>query len=131
MDQVNALHSKNCTAASGEESPLTQAQYRPFLGLLDPSWTVFENSKLRRKIVLPDFKKPLALAAQIGTMAEEQWHHPSLKLGWGLLEVEIYTHDIGGLLESDFIFAAKVDHIISLNPDFTPIGPGLSSSKKS
>ena len=42
-------------------------------------------------------------------VAEEQGHHPDIYLGWGRVEVRVWTHKINGLTESDFVFAAKVD----------------------
>ena len=41
--------------------------------------------------------------------AEEQGHHPDLHVGWGRCAVEIWTHKIDGLTESDFFLAAKTD----------------------
>ena len=49
----------------------------------------------------------------IGAMAEEQGHHPDLQLAWGKVVVEIWTHKIDGLTESDFVFAAKCDRLIA------------------
>jgi len=49
---------------------------------------------------------------RIGAMAEEQGHHPDLHVSWGRLVVEVWTHKIGGLTESDFIFAAKCDALM-------------------
>ena len=51
-------------------------------------------------------------AQRIGEMAEEQQHHPDLHVAWGRLTVDIWTHKIGGLTESDFVFAAKCDALI-------------------
>jgi len=45
----------------------------------------------------------------VGDVAEEQNHHPDLYLAWGKVRVEIWTHKINGLTESDCIFAAKAD----------------------
>ena len=45
----------------------------------------------------------------VGELAEEQGHHPDIYLGWGRVEVLVWTHKINGLTESDFVFAAKVD----------------------
>jgi 4a-hydroxytetrahydrobiopterin dehydratase len=66
---------------------------------------------LRRVLTTPDFRAALDLVNRIGALAEEVWHHPSLKLEWGRVEVEIWTHKIDGLSESDFILAAKIDQI--------------------
>ena len=55
----------------------------------------------------------LDLVDRIGALAEEQWHHPDLHLAWGKVGVEIWTHKIDGLTESDFILAAKIDRLAS------------------
>ena len=54
----------------------------------------------------------LAAVNRIGALAEEQGHHPNLYLAWGHVRVEIWTHKINGLTESDFILAAKIDEVV-------------------
>jgi 4a-hydroxytetrahydrobiopterin dehydratase len=44
-------------------------------------------------------------------LSEEQVHHPDLTISWGACRVEIWTHKINGLTESDFILAAKIENI--------------------
>ena len=44
-------------------------------------------------------------------IAEEQGHHPDIGLAWGEVKILIYTHKVNGLIESDFILAAKIDRI--------------------
>ena len=48
---------------------------------------------------------------EVGNIAEAQGHHPDIIFGWGYAKVQIFTHKIKGLVESDFILAAKVDKI--------------------
>ena len=36
-------------------------------------------------------------------------YHPDLHVGWGRCGVEIWTHKIDGLTDSDFYLAAKAD----------------------
>ncbi|MGH3607489.1 MAG: 4a-hydroxytetrahydrobiopterin dehydratase, partial [Pseudonocardiaceae bacterium] len=38
-----------------------------------------------------------------------QGHHPDLEVSWGKLAVTFTTHHAGGLTESDFVMAAKID----------------------
>jgi len=46
----------------------------------------------------------------IGKIAEQEAHHPDLHLeSYRKVWIEIWTHDIGGLSENDFILAAKID----------------------
>ena len=79
---------------------------------LVPGWTVVENHHLVRKFTFPDFLQALAATNRVGELAEEQGHHPELQLGWGHVTIEIWTHKIDGLTESDFILAAKIDEIV-------------------
>ena len=46
------------------------------------------------------FEDSMKLASKIGVLADEQWHHPELVVGFGHLDVEVWTHKINGLVES-------------------------------
>ncbi len=48
---------------------------------------------------------------KVGSIAEQEGHHPDIFFGWGYAKIKILTHAIKGLTESDFILAAKVDQI--------------------
>jgi 4a-hydroxytetrahydrobiopterin dehydratase len=74
-------------------------------------WTVEKQYHLSRTFNLPDFAQALALVNKIGALAEEEGHHPDLYLSWGVVRVELWTHKINGLTESDFILAAKIDQL--------------------
>ncbi|MFO0732089.1 MAG: 4a-hydroxytetrahydrobiopterin dehydratase [Nitrospiraceae bacterium] len=51
----------------------------------------------------------MAFANKVGAVAESEGHHPDLYVAWGKCKVEIWTHKINGLTESDFYLAAKAD----------------------
>lgn len=82
---------------------------------LDPSWKVTESGggekKLARDFSFPDFAKALSFVNQIGTIAENEGHHPDIRLSWGKVAVELFTHSIGGLSENDFIVAKKIESV--------------------
>ena len=69
---------------------------------------------LEKKFQFDDFRKALDFTVRVGEMAEEQGHHPDIFLTWGLVKVTIWTHKIDGLTESDFVFAAKSDHLVTV-----------------
>ena len=48
---------------------------------------------------------------KVGDIAETENHHPDIIFGWGYAKIKIFTHKIQGLIESDFILAAKIDKI--------------------
>ena len=88
--------------------PLTPAEIAPLLAQLD-GWEVAGEKRLLRTYPVKNFAEALALANAIGDVAEEQAHHPDLYVAWGRVRVEVWTHKIDGLTESDFVFAAKCD----------------------
>jgi 4a-hydroxytetrahydrobiopterin dehydratase len=71
----------------------------------------FEQGHLAKSYAFNDFKGALEFVNRIGAIAEEQSHHPDIYMTWGKVSVEIWTHKIDGLTESDFILAAKFDEI--------------------
>ena len=107
-----SLKEKKCVPCQGGIPPLIPDKVREFKTQISPGWELIENdSHLKIIYKFKDFAQSMELAARIGKMADEQWHHPELAVGYGHLDVEVWTHKIGGLVESDFIFCAKVDQI--------------------
>jgi len=76
-----------------------------------PLWSVMDEHHLHREFRFPDFKQALEFVNRIGTIAEEEGHHPDIALAWGKVGVTTWTHKIDGLTESDFILAAKIDRV--------------------
>lgn len=72
-----------------------------------PGWEV-RDGRLFRRWKFADFAEALAFANRVGALAEAANHHPDLKIGWGYAEIELHTHDIGGLSGADFDLAAKI-----------------------
>ena len=80
------------------------------LGQLGSGWQLtYEGARLERAYQFKDFAQALAFANAVGEIAEQEGHHPDLHVGWGRCTVEIWTHKINGLTESDFFLAAKAD----------------------
>jgi 4a-hydroxytetrahydrobiopterin dehydratase len=71
----------------------------------------FEQGHLAKSYTFSDFTGALEFVNRIGAIAEEQSHHPDIYMTWGKVSVEIWTHKIDGLTESDFILAAKFDEV--------------------
>ena len=55
----------------------------------------------------------VAFVNRLAEIAEANGHHPDLYLAWGKVRIELWTHKIDGLTESDFVMAAKFDQISS------------------
>jgi 4a-hydroxytetrahydrobiopterin dehydratase len=114
---MSALAQRECVPCRGDVPPLTREQLAPLVALIDPAWQIREVPDAKRGTILmlardyrfDDFKAAMAFAVRVGTVAEEQQHHPDLHVAWGRVGVDIWTHKIGGLTESDVVFAAKCD----------------------
>jgi 4a-hydroxytetrahydrobiopterin dehydratase len=124
---VSGLAEKTCVPCRGGVPPLTREQAAPLLRELDPGWDIGERIEPGRAVVFlhrtyrfKNFAEAMRAAVAIGEMAEAQQHHPDLHVAWGTLGVEVWTHKIGGLTESDFIFAAKCDAICAVRAKTAP-----------
>ena len=104
-----SLSEKECVPCRGGVPPLGDSDCASLLLEL-PLWQIL-GGKLAREFKFKNFKDALGLANRIGDLAESVNHHPDLHVAWGMLKVEIYTHKINGLTESDFVLAAKIDQL--------------------
>lgn len=90
---------------------MNDAEIRVLLGKLDDGWRLVAQHHLEKEYSFEDFVTALEFVNQVGSIAEEQGHHPDIYLTWGRVAVKIWTHKIDGLTESDFILAAKLDAV--------------------
>lgn len=79
---------------------------------LGNEWAVVEDHQLEKKYAFADFREALAFTNRVGELAESMGHHPDIELGWGRVKLTVWSHDAGGLTESDFIWAAKADALL-------------------
>jgi 4a-hydroxytetrahydrobiopterin dehydratase len=90
--------------------PLGEPEYAPLLAQLD-GWEVVDGHHLRKSYKFKNFKETLAFVNRVGGVAEAEGHHPDICFTWGRARIEVWTHSIDGLSESDFVLAAKVDRV--------------------
>ena len=105
------LAAKTCMPCQGGVPPLSSEKSHQLLSELHQDWSLIDNHHLQRSFCFPDFKQALDFTVKVGHIAEEQGHHPDINLRWGKVEIQIWTHKIDGLAESDFILAAKIDKL--------------------
>ena len=108
---MSELAKKDCVPCKGGVPSLKGGAIRALLAQLD-GWEVVDEHHLRKTYAFKDFVQALAFVNRVGAVAEEQGHHPDIHLTWGSVRLEIWTHKINGLTESDFIFAAKSDEAL-------------------
>jgi 4a-hydroxytetrahydrobiopterin dehydratase len=107
---AEALADKTCVPCRGGVPPLKGEELQTFSRQV-PEWQVVNEHHLHREFRFPDFKQALDFVNRVGTLAEEQGHHPDIHLTWGNAGITIWTHKVDGLTESDFILAAKINRL--------------------
>jgi 4a-hydroxytetrahydrobiopterin dehydratase len=98
---------KKCLPCEKGTPPLKGEALKEHAAQLGSTWDVIDEHHLMRLFTFPDFAKALEYVNRVGALAEEEGHHPDIYLGWGKVELTLWTHKIDGLSESDFIMAAK------------------------
>lgn len=107
------LTQKKCEPCEGGIGTLPDAEIAKLLadlkGWQRPGDTIEKRWKFN------NFVEAQAFVNAIGSLAEEEGHHPDISFGWGYVVVNLSTHAVKGLTLNDFILAAKID-ALPLNP---------------
>jgi len=110
VQSTHELQSKKCASCAGGVEryslPLVKQQLEELSG-----WRLTnDDQRIRKDWNKGNFLECLAFFEAVGKIAEQEAHHPDLHLeSYRKVWIEIWTHDIGGLSENDFILAAKID----------------------
>ncbi len=64
---------------------------------------------IEKKFKFKDFAEAMKFVNKVAAIAEEEGHHPDIKISWNKVTLQLTTHAIKGLSENDFIMAAKID----------------------
>lgn len=105
------LAQKECVSCKGGVPPLRGAELNKLKKQLGGNWQAPKEHHLEKEFKFADFREALDFTVKVGELAERVGHHPDIYLSWGKVRVEIWTHKIDGLTESDFILAAKIGQL--------------------
>ena len=109
---TSELAKKECKACDGKTPPLKGNALKQMQSQLGDEWQVLNEQKLEREFKFPDFRTALDFVNEVGQIAEEQNHHPDICFTWGQAKIQIWTHSVNGLTESDFVLAAKISELV-------------------
>lgn len=112
MSELSELALRECVPCKGGTPPLQGKELQELHGTLGNGWQVIDGHHLEKEYKFKDFRQALTFTNRVGELAERVNHHPDLCLGWGKVQVTLWTHKIGGLSEADFVFAAKIDAML-------------------
>lgn len=80
------------------------------LGALE-GWTVLDN-KLHRSLAFDNFVAAWGFMNQVALLAEKMDHHPEWSNVYGKVEINLTTHDAGGISSRDFDLAASINALL-------------------
>jgi 4a-hydroxytetrahydrobiopterin dehydratase len=89
--------------------PMSKADAQDFLDEV-PTWTLNDKAeKISKEFKFSDFIGAINFVERVADVAEMEGHHPDIHIHYNKVLLELWTHNIGGLSENDFIVAAKID----------------------
>ncbi len=88
---------------------LSDAEINERLALMD-GWERSGDS-IRKRFKFDDFRGSIDFITRVTPVAEELNHHPDLAVSWNSVTVSLSTHSQGGVTESDFELARRIDEV--------------------
>jgi 4a-hydroxytetrahydrobiopterin dehydratase len=68
-----------------------------------------EDDEIARTYEFDDYLKGVEFATRVGEVAEEEFHHPEMIIGYKTVEVRLTSHEAGGITDQDTRLADLFD----------------------
>lgn len=76
-----------------------------------PGWSLRQD-KLYRLFVFEDFSEAFGFMSRVALLAEAMNHHPEWSNIYNRVEIQLVTHDAGGITERDLTLAEQIDKLL-------------------
>jgi 4a-hydroxytetrahydrobiopterin dehydratase len=74
-------------------------------------WLI-KDQQLFQRFEFKDFKEAMLFGNEVAELAELSDHHPTMVIGWGFVEVYLYTFSQQKITELDWMLAKKIQAIL-------------------
>ena len=82
-----------------------------------PGWRYDAEAKaIRRSFRFADFSEAFGFMTRVALAAEKMDHHPDWSNVYDRVDIELSSHDIGGVSERDIKLAGRIDAIAGAKP---------------
>jgi hypothetical protein len=117
--ELTTFTDKKCVPCEGGTVPLTAEDAGSMLKTIDHDWQLSTDIKsISKTFEFENFETTIEAVNDIGSIAEEEGHHPDLNIhDYKKLTITLSTHAIGGLSQNDFILAAKIEEALKQSKD--------------
>ena len=68
-----------------------------------------DGDEITRTYEFDDYLAGISFVTQVGEVAEEEFHHPEIRVGYEEVEVRLTSHEEGGITEKDIRLANLFD----------------------
>ena len=116
------LTKKKCIPCEAGTPPLSKSREEELLVQV-PEWKLLRRPathadpigvhKLQRKFKFKNFVEAMEFVNKVADLAESEGHHPDIAIVYSRVTLELFTHEVGGLSENDFILAAKINQLLA------------------
>ncbi|HVJ06157.1 MAG TPA: 4a-hydroxytetrahydrobiopterin dehydratase [Candidatus Saccharimonadales bacterium] len=76
-----------------------------------PHWTL-QGDQIERLLKFENFVDAMIFVNKVAELAEEEGHHPDIRIVYNRVTLALTTHDAGGLTQKDMKMAQRIDSII-------------------
>jgi len=77
-----------------------------------PSGWELHDGKLHRRLSFADFAEAWAFMTRVALVAEKMDHHPDWSNHWNVVDIDLWTHDAGGVTERDRRLAGVINQLL-------------------
>jgi 4a-hydroxytetrahydrobiopterin dehydratase len=72
-----------------------------------------DRDAIRRAFTFKNFNQAWGFMTRVALLAEKQNHHPEWSNVWNKVQIELTTHDAGGLTDNDVKLARAIDTLLT------------------
>ncbi|WP_128476254.1 4a-hydroxytetrahydrobiopterin dehydratase [Halorussus pelagicus] len=69
------------------------------------------DDEIVRVFEFDDYLQGVAFAAEVGEIAEEEFHHPTIEIRYEEVEIRFTSHEAGGITDDDIHMAELTDDL--------------------
>lgn len=91
---------------------LTEHEIQELLKSIDQAWSR-KGDFISRVFVFRDFIEAFSFMTRVALLAEKANHHPNWDNVYNKVNIQLSTHEAGGLTQKDFHLARKIDALLS------------------
>ena len=74
-----------------------------------PSGWAEVDGGLERTFELPSFREAIEFVSRVAELAEQENHHPDIRISYRKVTLRWTTHSAGGITDRDYVLAERSD----------------------